>query len=313
MFFGSGPFAVPALETLLARSDLDVVGVVTPPDSRAGRGGDTVAVPVASAARARGIEPLQVRRVRDAEAIESVRSMAPDLGVLADFGQLIPPAILELPRVGMLNVHPSLLPRHRGATPIPATILAGDPTAGVSIMKMDAGLDTGPIVAARSWLLDGSEDSPALERRAAAEGAALLDEVLDAVLGERAVAVPQDPAGVTLTRPMTRESGRLDPGRPALELERQVRAMRPWPGTFLETGGLRVSVRDAGLGPTEPGDVPGRIVADGDGLALATADGRLRLRVVQPAGGRAMTGVAFRRGRPNVIGRTVTAVDAATS
>lgn len=306
VFFGSGTFAIPMLEALLARPDLDVVGVVTPPDARAGRAGETIAVPVATAARSRGIEPIQVRRVRDASAIAALRSLAPDLGVLADFGQLIPPAILELPGLGMLNVHPSLLPRHRGATPIPATILAGDATAGVSIMQMDAGLDTGPIVASRSWALDGSEDSPALERRAAAEGAGLLDEALDAVLAGSAVAVPQDPAGVTLTRPLTRESGRLDPGRPAAELERTVRAMRPWPGTFLEAGGLRVAVHDAGLGQAEPGDEPGRIVADGDGLALATADGRLLLRVVRPAGGRAMTGVAFRRGRPAFVGRLVT-------
>ncbi len=306
LFFGSGAFAVPILEALLDRRDLELVGVITPPDSRVGRAGAVVGVPVAVAARERSIEPLQVRRVRDDSAIETLRVLDSDLGVLADFGQLIPPAILELPRLGMLNVHPSLLPRHRGATPIPATILAGDTVAGVSIMQMDAGLDTGPVVAARSWTIDGSEDGPGLERRAAAEGASLLGDVIDATREGRARAVPQDPDRVTMTRPLTRESGRLDPRRPANELERQVRALRPWPGTFLEAAGTRIAIHEAELDTSDPDDEPGRIVADGDGLALATADGRLRLRTVQPAGGRVMTGAAYRRGRPTVVGTQVT-------
>ena len=311
VFFGSGAFAVPILATLVRRADVLVVGVVTPPDRAAGRRGRPAAVPAAAAARAAGLPLLQFSRVRSPDALEAIRALDPDLGVLADFGQLIPEAIIELPPRGMLNVHPSLLPRHRGATPIPATILAGDATAGVSIMEMDAGLDTGPIVAARAWPLDGTEDAPELERRAAREGADLLDRVVTAVLTGRATSRPQDASGATMTHQLHRESGRLDPRRSAADLERQVRALRPWPGTYIEIGNVRLVVHDVAVRQAQPGDVPGVLFADDDGMALSTIDGRLGLEVVQPAGGRAMAGAAFRRGRPTIIGSMVTSRPAA--
>lgn len=306
VFLGSGAFAAPILLALVSRSDIEIVGVVTPPDRRAGRTAEPAAVPVAVTARSHGLPLLQVERVGADEAVGAFRSLAPELGILADFGQLIPQVILDIPRLGIMNVHPSLLPRHRGATPIPATILAGDRVAGVSIMRMDAGLDTGPVVATRSWDLDGTEDAPALESRAAKEGVALLEQVLPGVLSGRHAGTPQDAMAATMTRPLARESGRLDPGRSAAELERQVRAMRPWPGTFLEVGGLRLRVHEVEVANGRSGDAAGALVADGDGLALSTADGRLVLRTVQPAGGRPMAGAAFRRGRPSLVGAHVT-------
>ncbi|MES2208793.1 MAG: methionyl-tRNA formyltransferase [Chloroflexota bacterium] len=305
VFFGSGSFAVPILHALVSRFDVELVGVVAPPDGRVGRTGRSTAVPVATAARAVGLPLLQVPRVRTPEAIDAIRTLAPDLGVLADFGQLVPQEILDLPRLGILNVHPSLLPRHRGATPIQATILAGDAVAGVSIMRMDAGLDTGPVLAARSWVLDGTEDTPGLELRAAREGASLLDQVVTDVLAGRDNGTPQEPAAATMTRPLVREAGRLDPRLPAVQLERRVRAMRPWPGTFLEVGRLRLVVHEVAIADLEPGDAPGVLAAAGDGIALPTVDARIVLRRVQPAGGREMTGAALRRGRPSIIGATV--------
>lgn len=306
VFLGSGAFAAPILVALVAQPDLEIVGVVTPPDRRAGRSAKVTAVPVAATARSHGLPLLQVERVRLHEAVEAFRSLAPELGILADFGQLIPQAILDIPRLGIVNIHPSLLPRHRGATPIPATILAGDRVAGVSIMRMDAGLDTGPVVATRSWDLDGTEDAPTLEARATKEAVALLEQVLPEVLSGRHGGTPQDAAAATMTRPLGRESGRLDPRRPAAQLERQVRAMRPWPGTFVEVAGIRLGVHDVEVADGRSGDTVGALVADGSGLALSTATGRLVLRTVQPAGGRPMTGAAFRRGRPMVIGAHVT-------
>ncbi len=302
IFFGSGTFAVPILEALAAREDLVIVGVVTPPDLPRGRRAALTPVPVAAAARASGLRLLQVARVRAPEAIESIRALQPDLGVLADFGQLIPGAILDLPKLGILNVHPSLLPRHRGATPIPATILAGDAVAGVAIMQMDAGLDTGPVIAERSWALDGTEDVPALQTRAAAEGAALLREVLPEVLAGRTIPKPQDATQSTLTKTLRRVDGRLDPRRAAADLERQVRAYRPWPGSFIEVRGERLVVHDVGLEPGKPNDQAGSLIADGEGLVLATSDGRLRLLEVQPAGGRRMAIAEFRRGHPTIVG-----------
>ena len=301
VFFGSGTFAVPILDAIANLHDLEIVAVVTPPDRPAGRSSVPLPVPVAVRALALGLPLLQVARVRTPEARSAIAGSRPDLGVLADFGQLIPAALVELPRYGILNVHPSALPRHRGATPIPAAILAGDAEGGVSIMQMDAGLDTGPLLAVHRWPLTGQEDFPGLEAVAAVEGARLLLATLPAVLARRAVGTPQDPASATLTRPLARGDGRLDPARPAAALERQVRAYRPWPGTFLEVGPVRLAVLAASASAAQPGDVPGRLVAAGAGLALATANGRLDLEVVRPAGGRAMDGPEFRRGHGSLI------------
>ena len=189
------------------------------------------------------------------------------------------------PALGILNVHPSILPRHRGATPIAATIAAGDAEAGVSIIEMDAGLDTGPIVAVERWPLRGDEDAPSLEAEARLAGGAH-DPVHPSGLACRAApGEPQPAAGATLSRSLRREDGRLDPRRPAIELERRVRALRPWPGTFVSTAAGRLGVLEAAIGGSEPGDVAGTFVADGDGLAIATGEGRLRL-LRGPAGGR---------------------------
>jgi methionyl-tRNA formyltransferase len=243
--------------------------------------------------------------------VEGLRSLAPALGVLADYGRLMPPAVLAIPPQGFLNVHPSLLPRHRGASPVPATILADDPRAGVTLMVMDAGLDTGPIVAAAAWPLTGAETAPELEARAATEGAALLLASLPDWLAGRLEPRPQDEAAATLTRPLRREDGRLDGATPARELERRVRAYEPWPGTFVETGQGRVAVHRVEVAPTEPGDRPGTLVEDGAGIALATVEDRLRLLEVQPAGGRAMPSEAWLRGHPSALGAGVIGRDGA--
>jgi methionyl-tRNA formyltransferase len=308
VFFGSGSFAVPILDALVNLAGVAVVGVVSAPDRPAGRGREPSSVPVVRRAREVGLSLLQPPRVRVPEAIAAIRELRPDVGVLADYGQLVPGAILDTPPRGILNVHPSLLPRHRGASPIPATILAGDRAAGVTLILMDAGLDTGPVVASLSWPLAGAETGPALEAEAARRGAALLRRSfglwMDGVLEAR----PQAAEGVTLTRPLRREDGRLDPRRSALELERQVRAYQPWPGSFLETGGGRLIVWRAAVGVAEAEDGPGsvgRLVTDGDGIALVTADSRLRLIEVQPAGRRRMSAAEFRRGRSGAVGDRV--------
>jgi methionyl-tRNA formyltransferase len=305
VFFGSGLFAVPILEQLAARPDLVLVAVVTPPDRPAGRGGALRPPPAAVAATRLGLRRLPLAKVRSPEGRAAISALRADLGILADFGQIIPPDVLEAPRHGILNVHPSLLPRHRGATPIQATILEGDATAGVSVMQMDAGLDTGPVLGRRTWALHGGEMTPDLEAHAAAVGAELLGSLLAPYLDGALTAVAQDPAGATMTRPLRREDGRLDPARPADELERHVRAYQPWPGSQLETPAGRLTVLRATATASLPGDRAGALLADGDGLALATADGRLRLLEVKPAGGRVMSGADYRRGHPAVLGEVV--------
>lgn len=303
IFLGSGAFAVPTLQMLAAHVAVALVGVLTPPDRSAGRRGRPTPVPIAAEARRLGLPLFQPERIRTLETAAAIRELGPALGVLADFGRIIPSAILELPRHGILNVHPSVLPRHRGATPISATILAGDPEAGVSVLRMDTGLDTGPVLARRSWPLSGSETTPELEARAAIEGAELLAELLEPYLRGECHPVAQDEAAATLTRPLRREDGLLDPVRPAAELERQVRAYLPWPGSYLQTQTGRIVVHRAAAARREAGDRTGLLVADGDGLALVAADGRLRLLEVQPAGGRPMSAAAFLRGHPAIIGQ----------
>lgn len=305
VFFGSGRFAVPILTALAADPRLELVGVITAPDRAAGRGRTMLPTPVALKARTMWLPLLQPTKAREPEAVAAIADLRPELGVLADYGQIIPPELLALPGLGILNVHPSLLPRHRGASPIQATILAGDADAGVTIIRMDEGLDTGPIVAATSWPMSGRETAPELEARSARAGTELLDATLDGWLAGTAVPQPQGAMGSTLTHRLRRGDATLDPNRSARELERHVRAYLPWPGSSIETAAGRLTVHRASVAPGEPGDEPGMLVAQGTGLALATSDDRLVLDEVQLAGRRALVGEDFLRGQRELLGTRV--------
>jgi methionyl-tRNA formyltransferase len=237
--------------------------------------------------------------LREPAALDEVLGLAPELLVLADYGQIVPAALLEVPH-GALNLHPSLLPRYRGATPIPAAILAGDRETGVTLMRMDAGLDTGPIVAQTRVPLTGDESTPLLEETLEVEAAALLTRYLGPWLRGKITATPQPEDGVSMTRPLRREDGRLDPARSGAELERQVRAYQPWPGSYVDTDEGRLIVWRAEL--EDEGPPPG--VFDEGGLG--TGDGsRLRLREVQPAGRDRMSWDAYLRGRPAIVGSSI--------
>jgi methionyl-tRNA formyltransferase len=307
VFIGSGPFALPALARLVDTDPSDpgrveVVTVISSPPRPAGRSGEPRPTPVAAEARARKLPLLTPASLRDEAALSAVRATAADLIVLADYGRLVPAAVLALPRHGALNLHPSLLPRHRGAAPVAAAILAGDTATGVTLMRMDEGLDTGPILAQRSLPLRGAEAAPELEARLAVLAADLLLESLPGWLDGSLAARWQPDEGATLTRPLRRLDGRLQPERPAIELERQVRAYQPWPGSYLERDGgrlivWRASVEEGPLGDALGEGALGDLVPVGDSLGLVTSSGILRLDEVQPAGKRRMPGAAYRRGR----------------
>ena len=283
-----------------------LVAVVTAPPRPVGRSGSLGRTPVGERAASLGVPVLAPERLRDPSVLAGIAALHPEIGVLADYGKLLPEAILGIPPHGILNLHPSLLPRHRGATPIPAAIVEGDVETGVSLFRMDAGMDTGPVVATESVALAGDEDAPGLEGRLASVAAALLGRSLGPWLRGDLPAIQQSRERVSVTRPFRREDGRLDPSRSAALLEREVRAYQPWPGTFLETPAGRVAVLRAEVAPARAGDEPGCLVHDGgSGLALVTADGRLRLLEVQPAGGRRMDGPALVRGRPGLVGARV--------
>jgi methionyl-tRNA formyltransferase len=303
VFLGSGRFGQPTLGRLAAHASIDLVAVVTAPPRPVGRQALVTPTPIEIQARELGLHVQTPERLRDPAAIADVLGLDPDLVVLADYGQIVPAELLDR-RFGALNLHPSLLPRHRGATPIPSTILSGDTQAGVTLIEMDAGLDTGPIIAAESWPLDGTETASELEARAAGVGAGLLAKLVGPWLRGELETTPQDETQATMTRPLRREDGRMDVWLTAAELERQVRAYQPWPGSFLDTPGGRLVVSAATVeGPTFD-TMPG-MVWPGPELRIATAENWLRLDEVQSPGGRRMPGDAWLRGRPSVAGSVI--------
>lgn len=257
--------------------------------------------PIAGDAASLGIVTiLTPERLRAPDVVAAVLALEPELVVLADYGQIVPRPLLEL-RLGALNLHPSLLPRHRGATPIPAAILVGDTATGVTLMRMDEGLDTGPIVAQIRIALHGTESTPGLESMLALEAADLLEQNLGPWTRGELVARPQPTEGVTLTRPLRREDGRLDPARSAVDLERQIRAYQPWPGSFVDTTSGRVVVWSAAPGAA---DGPAGGTFDHRGMGVGDGDW-LGFGEVQPAGGPRMSWEALLRGRPALIGSSV--------
>jgi methionyl-tRNA formyltransferase len=269
--------------------------VVAPPDRPRGRGRRVSSPPVADAARELGIELLQTASVNRPEAAERVRAAAPDVGIVCAFGQLIgEPLLAEL---RMLNVHPSLLPRWRGAAPIERAIMAGDPETGVTIIKVGAGYDSGPIALQQALAIDPTDDYGSLSARLAQLGAELILRALDLEATAKLELTEQDPSLVTHAEKLAPVERRLDPHRPAAELERTVRALNPHLGTYLELDdGQRLGVRAAVA--EGPAVEPGRPVAEAGALYLGCGEGTLRLELVQAPGGRPMTADAYLRGHP---------------
>ncbi len=299
VYLGSGAFGAPSLRALVAHPRIQLVGVITAPPRPVGRKQVLTPTPIHALADELGLGPvLTPQRLRAPESIAAILALEPALAVLADYGQIVPPALLDLPH-GALNLHPSLLPRWRGAIPVPATIREGDAEAGVTLMRMDAGLDTGDIVAQERHPLTGRETGPELEAAMAEAAGLLLARSLDAWLDGAIRPIPQAETGVapTLTRPLRREDGRLDPWAGAAALERLVRAYLPWPGTFIELDGERLIVGEAHTAPRAEGDVTGEIAREGRQPALVAADGRLVLDTVTPPGRRPMPGADWLRGR----------------
>ncbi len=302
VFMGSPEFAVPSLGRLA--SSYDIAGVVTQPDRPAGRGRPNRPPPVKLVADKLGIPVLQPTRLREPAAVAQLREWSPEAIIVAAFGQILPPDVLGIPPRGCINVHPSLLPRWRGAAPIPAAILHGDAETGVTIMKMDDGLDTGPMLS-QSFIAIREEDTTgSLSQRLALAGAELLLRTLPDYLAGDLAPRPQPSEGVTYAPMLTKEEGVLNPRLPATVLARQVRAFEPWPGAFFEWDNRRLIVREALAVDARP-EAVGRISLV-DGLpALGTAEGSLLLEVIQPAGRNPMPGEAFVRGARGFVGSTI--------
>jgi len=289
---GSPDFSLSTLQAL--HENYTVVGVVTQPDRIAGRGRELKPPPVKSLALKLGIPIIQPENLREPGAMEQLRAWSPDVIVVAAFGQILKQDVLDLPNFGCINVHASLLPRWRGAAPINAAILHGDEETGVTIMKMDVGLDTGPILSQRAVRIQPDETAGSLFEKLSKLGADLLLDTLPKYLSGEIEPRPQPDEGATYASMMKKEDGLLDFSLPAKELERKVRAFNPWPGTYFEWDGnlLKVHRASIGVGKMREGERGVYL-----GLpAVGTSENFLVLGEVQPAGKKPMPGKAFLAG-----------------
>ena len=289
VFCGTPDFSVPALAALRAAGH-QVVAVYTQPDRPAGRGRRLTASPVKSAAQAAGIPVEQPPTLRDAAARDRLRSLAPDLMVVVAYGLILPPAVLEIPRLGCWNIHASLLPRWRGAAPIQRALLAGDTRTGVCIMQMEAGLDTGPVLACRETPITDEDNAGTLHDRLAAMGAELLTDCLQRRDELSPIAQPSD--GATYAAKIDKAEAVLDWSQPAAELAHKVRAFNPWPGARAALGALELKIWQAQV--TGDNGQPGSVCrADAEGIVVACGEGALRLTEIQPPGRRRMSATDF--------------------
>jgi len=296
VFFGTPRFAVPTLEALLA-SRHQVVGVVTQPDRPRGRGQKVTDGPVKAVAMARGLRLLQPATVKDPQVLASLEAWTPDLGVVAAYGQIIPKALLALPRFGMINVHPSLLPKYRGAAPVHRAVIAGDSETGVTIMRVAAKLDSGAMFARRLQPIGPDETSDTLEETLSVSGAHLLVDVVDAIAAGTAREEPQDERLVTYAARLTKDEGLIDWTLPAQRIHDRVRGLYPWPHAYTFAGGRRVIVwRTRLLGYPASGPAGTVTHADRDGLHVSTGEGALALLELQSEGGRPLPAADFVRG-----------------
>jgi methionyl-tRNA formyltransferase len=292
---GSPDFALPTLRALA--QNYNVVGVVTQPDRASGRGRELKAPPVKTLALELSIPVMQPEKLRLPEAMEQLRAWSPELIVVAAFGQILKKDVLDLPRFGCINVHASLLPRWRGAAPINAAILHGDAETGVTIMKMDPGLDTGPMLSQRPIRLTPEDTAGSVFEKLSAIGADLLIETLPDYLSGKLKPIPQPEEGVTYAPMLKKEEGQLDFGQDVHELERRVRAFNPWPGAFMDFDGTLLKVHRARV---EEGDAAaGQRLIIRDQPAVVARGGILVLEEVQPAGKKSMSGRSFLAGARN--------------
>lgn len=303
VFCGTGEIGAPALKALLASEKHTVVGVITQPDKPAGRDLKPRMSVIKQIALDHNLPVQQPEKLRSPTALEDLRALAPDLMVVAAYGQILPKSVLETPRLGCLNLHASLLPRHRGASPIHAAILAGDCETGITVMSMDEGLDTGDILLAKPLIIGPDETTGQLHDRLAALAAPCLLEALDRLDAGNAVRLPQDNALATYAPKLKKNDGLLDWREPAEALATRIRAMSPWPGAYTQLHGQTLKIHAAKTDPS-PGS-PGEILASEPGiLRVACGVGSLILESLQLEGRKRLSAAEFLRGHPLPPGST---------
>lgn len=312
VYAGSGDIGLPSLRWLLDSPAHDVVAVVTQPDKPAGRALELTPPPVKVFAAERGIPVLQPRRLRDPAAVEELRAFQPEVIVVMAYGQILPSSVLQMPSIACLNLHASILPRHRGAAPIQAAILSGDRASGITVMYMDEGLDTGDILLTRTLPIRRRETGGSLHDCLAELAPETLREALELLGAGRAPRVPQDAARATHMGKLTREHGEIDWTKPAREIERHIRAMNPWPCAWTtlpdESGPKRIKVFSAIAHRRTSGSFGSLLRADRHGLLVGAGEGAVLLREIQPEGKRRMAAGDFAQGRRLTPGMLLGAV-----
>ncbi|PKO21236.1 MAG: methionyl-tRNA formyltransferase, partial [Chloroflexi bacterium HGW-Chloroflexi-1] len=307
VFMGTPEFAAPSLAALL-REGYEVVRVLTREDQPAGRGRKLVASPVKELAEAHGLVIQQPATLRAADAQAALAALAPDLIVVAAYGLILPQAVLDLPRCGCVDVHGSLLPRHRGAAPIAAAILAGDAEAGVSIMLMDAGVDTGPVLSMASVPIAADDTAGSLTEKLAILGAELLVATLPPWLRGEIIPRQQPEDGATFAPRIEKGEGEIDWHEPAAQIERRVRAYQPWPSAFTAWDGQRLKILCARTEQKTASGEPGQVIAGDGNAGVITGAGVLWLEEVQLAGKRPLPIDAFLRGAAGFVGSRLAGV-----
>jgi len=304
VFMGTPEFAVPALEHLVF-AGYEVVAVYTQPDKVAGRGQRFVISPVKQAALNLNLPVVQPTSFKEAGAVAQLASLQPEVIVLAAYGQLLPQSVLDIPAHGCINIHPSLLPRYRGASPVAAAILGGDEFTGVSIMLMDRGLDTGPILAQAQIPVLPQDNTGSLTAKLSRIGAQLVLDVLAGWLKGALKAQPQDESRATYSGMLSKKDSEIDWHRPAVDIWRRVRAFQPWPGCYTLWQGRQLKILEAVPLPREGILEVGQVIAVNQGevaFGVNTRDGILGVLKVQLEGKRAMSSAEFLRGQRQFIG-----------
>ncbi|MFH1381677.1 MAG: methionyl-tRNA formyltransferase [Chloroflexota bacterium] len=304
VFMGTPEFAVPVLESLLI-DHYEVAAVYTQPDAVSGRGRSLAASPVKRLALEWGLPVVQPSTLKEAEAVARLVAFQPEVIVVAAFGQILPQSVLDIPPHGCVNIHPSLLPKHRGASPVAASILAGDEFTGTSVMLMDRGMDTGTVLAQARIPILAQDTTGSLAAKLALVSASLLLDVLPRWMKKEISPRQQNEAEATYTKVFTKEDGEIDWRLPAVELGRRVRAFSPWPGTYTRWQGKQLKIIEAAPVPGEKTAETGRVVAlDKGGVAVGvtTGDGILGLKQLQLEGKRALSAAEFIRGQRQFIG-----------
>ena len=302
IFMGTPAFAIPALDALLD-ANCDIIGVFTQPDRRSGRGRRLTAPPVKQAAIERDLpvfQPTSLRRSEDAR--QHIASLAPDLIVVVAYGLFLPSGTLGVPPLGALNIHPSLLPRHRGPSPVATAILEGDKSTGVTLMQLDEGMDSGPVIAQRETVITEHENAEDLTARLFEMGAELLADTIYPWRNGEVAPVPQSEADATITRLLKREDGAIDWTQSAEQIARQIRAYHPWPGSFTHWNGRQLKVHEASALDGIESELPGTVTELPQGIGVVAGESALLLRRVQIEGRQATDISEFVRGYRDFTG-----------